>query len=137
MKFIPLSSWPTPHYWCMPSRSLLLFSPFISHTTFPFPSSSCATAVLHLMSAFLPYVCFYKMFTVLLHVFLMYVSGIVFYNLISFLSSLNTLFLRFIYGAVFKSNLLLLIAAWCSIQILFVCKNELFSRKSTIWTLER
>lgn len=63
------------------------------------------------MSVFLPYVCFYKMFTVLLHVFLMYVSGIVFYNLISFLSSLNTLFLRFIYGAVFKSNLLLLIAA--------------------------
>lgn len=64
------------------------------------------------------------MFTILLYVFLMQVSGIVLYNLISFLSLLTKhCVFKIHYIAVFKSKLLLLIF---SIQILFVWKNKLF-----------
>lgn len=69
----------------------LLFPIPLSHP--PFPPQ--AIAFLHLMSIFFAYIYIFKMFTILLHVFLMHVSGIVLYNLISFLSSLSTVFLRF------------------------------------------
>lgn len=113
MELILLSSWPTHHYWYMPSPSLLLFMFPFYFTMVPFPFSPQATAVLHLMSICFAHIYFYKMFTILLHVFLMHVSDITSYNLILFLSlfSLYTMFLRFLHVAVLKSNLWLLIAA--------------------------
>lgn len=74
--------------------------------------------------SFFAYIYFYKLFTILLHVFLMRVGGITQYNLILFLSlfSLHTMFLRVLHVAVLKSNLRLLIAAWRPIGF-YLCER--------------
>lgn len=108
------------HPWVHGSLSLLViakpyssiyFFPFIFPAS-PFLSSPYATAFLHLMVVFFAYICFYKRFIVLLHVFLMYVMVLCYRISFHFLLlSLNIKFLRFTHAALFNLDLLLLIAA--------------------------